>query len=167
MTLSLRCLHRMSDLHPDLVKVVMKADEISEVNFFVTEGARSVDQQRKYVDEGKSQTMRSRHIPACNECKMSCAVDLAIWEDKDDDRVIDADEVSWKFDHYKKLAKAMQEAARIEGVPVEWGACWSDLRSGDIDDLIEKYKQSKAAKGEKPFIDAPHFQLSAGQYPYS
>lgn len=127
--LSARDLSRLSGVHPDLVRVVEKAASESEILFIVTEGVRSLDRQKELLATGKSQTMRSRHLPASNACGMACAVDLAVWEDRDADRVIDIDEVSWKADQYKILAGAMKAAAKSLGVPIEWGGDWK-MRDG-------------------------------------
>ena len=50
----------LQGVNPDLVKVTRRALEISEVDFGITEGLRSVERQKQLVAEGKSQTMNSR-----------------------------------------------------------------------------------------------------------
>lgn len=51
-------------VHPDLVKVVRRALEITPIDFKVIEGCRTVERQRELVKDGASQTMNSRHLTA-------------------------------------------------------------------------------------------------------
>lgn len=135
--LSKLSLNRLNNVHPDLVKVVKRAIQISTVDFMVGEGARTLEKQKQYVRIGASKTLRSRHIPASNQCKMSCAVDLWALRDTDGDGDLD---VSWVNAHYKPIADAMKAAAKELNVPIQWGV---DLWGWD----------------------APHFQLPWKEYP--
>lgn len=139
--LSVRDITRLKGVHPDLVKVIHAAAARSGQLFVVTEGVRTLAKQKEYVAAGSSNTMRSRHLPESNACRMACAVDLAIWEDRDADKVVDADEISWKFPLYQALAQVVKEAAASEGVPIEWGGDWKSPKDG------------------------PHFQLPWSAYP--
>jgi peptidoglycan LD-endopeptidase CwlK len=114
MTLNDRSIKALQGVHLDLVRVVYKAAEISEVDFIVTEGLRTVERQKKLVAAGASKTMHSRHIHGF-------AVDLAA--------VVDGD-VRWDWPLYRRLAEAMKEAAYIEGVPLEWGGDWLSFKDG-------------------------------------
>jgi len=60
--LSNRSKTRLLGVHPDLVKVVELALSLTEHDFSVIEGVRTVEKQREYVTSGASQTMNSRHI---------------------------------------------------------------------------------------------------------
>lgn len=125
---------RLVGVHPDLVKVVKKTAEISSILFIVTEGMRTVERQKELLASGKSTTMKSRHLTGC-------AVDLAVWEDRNADKVVGVDELSWKFPLYAQLAEVVKAAAKEVGVPIEWGGDWAS------------------------FKDGPHFQLPWKQYP--
>ena len=59
--LSQRSLDRLKGVHPNLVKVVKRAIEISKYDFMVVEGLRTKETQAEYVKKGVSQTMNSRH----------------------------------------------------------------------------------------------------------
>lgn len=61
-TLGKRSLERMVGVHPDLVRVVKRAIELTDHDFSVIEGVRTVATQRAYVAKGASKTMNSRHI---------------------------------------------------------------------------------------------------------
>jgi peptidoglycan L-alanyl-D-glutamate endopeptidase CwlK len=118
MVLSERSKSRLQGVHPDLVKVVMRAVEIATergLDFGVTEGVRDVERQKQLVAEGKSWTMTSRHIPSSNACKMSCAVDLAAFEDG---------KLTWDYRAYLPIVKAMKDAADELGIKIQAGADW-------------------------------------------
>jgi peptidoglycan L-alanyl-D-glutamate endopeptidase CwlK len=110
---------RLQGVHPDLVKVVERAIQISTVDFTVLEGVRDPQRQRTLVDSGASQTMNSRHIPGADG--FAKAVDLGAWVD---------DQVDWSWPLYNKIAAAMKEAARQVKVPLEWGGDWKTFKDG-------------------------------------
>ncbi|WP_417582940.1 M15 family metallopeptidase [Pelagibacterium sp.] len=131
-------LGNLEGVHPDLVRVIKRAITITPIDFRVIEGTRSVDRQRELVRSGASQTMNSRHIPAANG--HAHAVDVVPYVDTDGNG---SKEVSWSWPHYYPLAKAIKDAAKLEGVVIEWGGDW------------------------KSFKDGPHWQLPWKQYPGS
>lgn len=112
--LSQKSLDRMAGAHPDLVKVVTRAIELSPVDFGITEGLRSVDRQKQLLAEGKSQTMKSRHITGH-------AVDVVAYVDG---------KVSWEWKLYEQISKAFKQASVDVGVPIEWGGDWKTLKDG-------------------------------------
>lgn len=112
--LGLRSKQRLKGVHPDLVKVVKRAIEISEVDFTVLEGLRSVDRQRKLVDKGASTTMNSRHLTGH-------AVDLGAWV---------GGTVRWDWPLYHKIGAAMKQAADELGVKIVWGGDWKSFPDG-------------------------------------
>jgi len=111
--LSDRSINRLIGVHPDLVKVVKRAIEISEYDFMVIEGLRAIETQRKYVADGKSKTMNSYHLTGH-------AVDLAPLENGS----IDWSNKKGQFD---SVAKAVKKAAKEMGVVVEWGGDWKSF----------------------------------------
>lgn len=116
--LGVRSKSRLKGVHPDLVKVVERAIQISTVDFTVLEGVRTPDRQKTLVDAGASQTLNSRHIPGPDG--FAKAVDLGAWVD---------DQVDWSWPLYHKINAAMQEASKLVGVPIEWGGNWK-MRDG-------------------------------------
>ena len=109
-----RSLSRLEGVHPDLVRVVKKAAAISDLDFTVLEGIRTLERQRKLVAEGASRTMKSRHLTGH-------AVDLA--------PLIDG-KVSWEWPMYHRLAKIVKSAAADEKVPLTWGGDWPGFPDG-------------------------------------
>lgn len=119
-----RSASRMVSVHIDLRRVIYRAAEITPIDFIVTEGLRDLDRQKQLMAAGASKTLNSRHLTGH-------AVDLAARLDG---------EIRWDWPLYYKLADAVKEAARLEGVPIEWGGDW------------------------RKFKDGPHFQLPIKVY---
>lgn len=120
-----RSLQRLEGVHPDLVRVMKRAIAMSPLDFTVLEGLRTLARQKVLVAKGASKTMRSRHLTGH-------AVDIAPWI---------GGKVSWDWPLYHRIAPIVKEAARLEGVPIEWGGDWVRFRDG------------------------PHWQLSWKHYP--
>ena len=122
MKLNMTSLSRLRGVHPDLVRVVLRcADDWKDkdTGFIVTQGVRTLEEQKLLVKKGASKTLRSRHLKAPNG--YGHAVDLA---------VVLKDAVTWHWPLYDRLAKAMKEAARKEKVPLEWGGDWPKFKDG-------------------------------------
>lgn len=115
--LSRRSLNRLGGVHPDLAEVVMCAIEITEIDFGVIEGLRSLEKQKALVAAGASRTMNSRHLTGH-------AVDLVAFV---------GNEVRYDWPLYQKIADAMMEAAHELGVAITWGGDWD----GDGDESDE------------------------------
>ena len=75
--LSKRSKDRLKGVHPDLVAVVERAIELTGVDFGVTCGVRTIEEQEANVAAGRSQTMRSKHLP--QEDGYSQAVDVVAY----------------------------------------------------------------------------------------
>lgn len=115
MTLSARSQKTLQGIHPDLVKVVIRAHALAQadgLDFIVTDGLRSSETQRKLVAAGKSKTMKSRHLTGH-------AVDLCASHGVKD--------VSWDEDDLRAIAAKMKQAATELGVPIEWGGDWKSF----------------------------------------
>lgn len=112
---SKRSKKRLHGVHKDLKEIMYRAIEITEVDFTVLEGLRSLERQRQLVAEGASTTMNSRHLTGH-------AVDIAPYING---------RVSWHWPHYHQLAPFIWEAARQVGVlGLEWGGNWRSFPDG-------------------------------------
>lgn len=120
MHLSSRDLKRLEGVHPDLVRVVTRAAEITDVPFMVVEGLRSRERQAQLLKERKSTTMNSRHLTGH-------AVDLVPLADTDGDGDI---EISWRWQDYFRLAPVIKAVAVELGIALEWGGDWRDFKDG-------------------------------------
>ena len=91
--------------------------------------------------------MKSKHLDGR-------AVDLVAYFGK---------KVSWELNVYDEICDAMSEAAEQVGIPIKWGAAWSegDIRdySGSAEDAMNAYIDLRRSQGRRPFIDAPHFEM--------
>jgi len=150
--LSQRSLNKLDGVHPDLVAVVKRAIELTDVDFGVTYGVRTVEEQEKLVASGRSQTMKSKHL--IQDTGYSHAVDLVAYDGSD---------VVWEINVYDNICDAMARAADELEVPVKWGAAWSE---GDIrfyedtaEDAMNAYIDLRRSQGRRPFIDGPHFEM--------
>lgn len=145
-----RSLKNLVGVDSQLVQCVHRAHELCleigpKYDFTVIEGLRSVETQRKYVNSGASQTMRSYHI-------IGRAVDLALFENG---------AMYNNIDRYAVIADCMDEAAEELGIEITWGAVW-DKRMDDYDDAqaeFKEYVKRRKAQGRKVFVDAVHFQI--------
>lgn len=111
---SQRSLDRLVGIHPDLVKVVHRALELSDIDFCVTEGLRTIIRQKELLAKKATTTMRSRHLTGH-------AVDLAAVINK---------EIRWDWPLYDRLAHFMKAAAAELNVPIEWGGDWTTFKDG-------------------------------------
>jgi peptidoglycan L-alanyl-D-glutamate endopeptidase CwlK len=151
--LSKRSLGRLEGVHPDMVAVVKRAIEITDVDFGVTQGVRTLAQQKEYVRTGKSQTMNSKHLPQSDG--FSHAVDVVAYVDGN---------VAWELNLYDNIADAFKRAARELDVSIKWGAAWNvtDITkwNGTMEEAMMHYIDTRRSQGKRPFLDGPHMELS-------
>ena len=118
-----RSIERLQGVHPDLVRVVERAIDLTTIDFTVLEGLRSPERQQTLVAFGASQTLNSRHITGH-------AVDLGAWVDN---------QVDWSWPLYTKIANAMKAAANELGVAIVWGGDWRTFKDGPHFELDRRY----------------------------
>lgn len=126
----------LANVHPQLRLVAIRALQLSEVDFGITAGNRTVKEQAALYAKGRTApgpkvtwTMNSRHIGGF-------AIDVAPyvngkleWDD------------NGKLGLWPKIAAAFKAAAKELNVPIVWGGDWKTTK------------------------DRPHFELSADQFP--
>jgi peptidoglycan L-alanyl-D-glutamate endopeptidase CwlK len=118
--LSARDQQRLQGVHPDLVRVVTRAAEVTDIPFMVMEGLRTRERQAQLLRARKTTTMNSRHLTGH-------AVDLVPLADTDGDGDI---EISWRWQDYFRLAPVIKAVAVELGVSLEWGGDWRDFKDG-------------------------------------
>lgn len=105
---STRSLNEMKGVHPDLIRVTYRALQLSPYDFVITDGKRTLAEQRKHVRNGASKTMKSRHLTGH-------AVDfVAIVHGK----------ISYKEQYMRPVADAFSQAAKELGIPIKRGIDW-------------------------------------------
>ena len=143
---------RLEGVHPDMTAVVERAIQLTGVDFGVTQGVRTLDEQKANVAAGRSQTMASKHL--LQDDGFSHAVDVVAYVGPD---------VSWELNVYDDICDAFKEAAKEVGCSIKWGAAWSegDIRTyeGSAEEAMMAYIDLRRSQGRRPFIDAPHFEL--------
>ena len=120
---SARSLRNLKGVHPDLVRVAMRALEITDLDFGVTEGLRTEARQRELVASGASRTMNSRHLTGH-------AIDVV---------ALIGGEVRWDWPLYARLAVHFKAAAAELEVPIVWGGDWPKFRDGPHYELSRKH----------------------------
>ena len=114
-----KSLQTLEGVHPDLVAVVKLAITLTEQDFSVGEGLRSVERPKTLVAAGKSTTMNSRHITGH-------AVDLFPYP------------VSWDWKYFHPIADAMKQAAQTLNIDLQWGGDWKSFPDGPHFQLSRK-----------------------------
>lgn len=129
---------RLKGVHPDLVKVVERAIQITKQDFMVLEGVRTPARQREIYAQGRTKpgqkvtwTLNSNHF-VNKATGYGHAVDLVPYP------------IDWSHEKLDVVSKAMFAAAKELGVALRWGADWD--RDG-----------KPREKGE---TDSPHFELA-------
>jgi len=144
-------LEELEGVHSDLVVVVHRAIELTVQDFSVHDGIRTLEEQKKLVESGASQTLDSRHITGH-------AVDLVPYING---------KLRWEWNPIYRIADAVRMAAKELNIPIRWGGAW-DVSFTDTDDLTEDlfsdYIARRRRGGKKAFIDGPHYELPKSQY---
>lgn len=112
--LSERSLSKLDGVHPSLADVVKRAIELSEIDFGVSEGLRTLETQKEYLAKGASTTLKSRHLSGH-------AVDVYAYV---------GGMARWEMPLYETIAKAFKQAAYELKTPLEWGGDWTSFKDG-------------------------------------
>lgn len=144
--LGLRSLLRLQGVNPKLVAVVKRAIEISEVDFSVIEGVRTMAKQQEYYRTGASQTLQSKHLTGN-------AVDLAPYI---------SGAIRFEWEPIFRIACAMDQAATEQGVRLRWGGVWDRIMTeyGGSPSAMRKAVDDYCRRHPGPdFIDGPHYEM--------
>lgn len=146
--LSQRSLDKLEGVDERMVAVVKYAITETKVDFGVIQGLRTMEEQRKLVEKGASQTMKSKHLEGE-------AVDLMVYL---------GSRGSWELNLYDEVADAMKKGAEACDVGIRWGCAWHipDIRewNGTMEEAMNEYIDLRRSQGRRPFLDGPHFELA-------
>lgn len=106
---------KLKGVHPDLVKVMEHAIQNSPVDFRITQGVRTQEEQDALYAQGRTKpgqivtwTRKSRHITGH-------AVDVV---------ALVNGKISWEIPYYRQIADTVKEVAVQLGIMVDCGADW-------------------------------------------
>lgn len=140
--LGARSLKELIGVNPKLVRLVKRAIEITDQDFTVYDGIRSVEEQRALVAKGASKTMDSKHLTGN-------AVDLVPYVNG---------KLRWEWPLIFPIAEAMRRACLEQSVPLRWGGCWQNIHNASNDVTMEgRYEMYINSGGTFP--DGVHFEL--------
>ena len=160
--LSQRSQNKLSQVHPDLRKVIELAIQYTPVDFTVLETVRSSQRQQQLIDAGHSRTNNSRHLARTPKY----SPDLGSVSHAADLGALVNNQLSWNWPDYFQIADAVRQAAQTLEVPVVWGGCWQLLNDETpAKQAHQSYLGRKKARKQPAFADGPHFELSWEAYP--
>lgn len=124
-----RSLRMLEGVHPALVRIVKRAILVTQQDFAVHDGLRTLDQQSDLVARGMSWTLDSMHLPQADG--FAHAADLVPFL---------GGRLSWNWKACYTVASAVCRAAADERVRLRWGGVW--------DRAMADYGGSSAATAE-------------------
>lgn len=145
---------KLQGVHPALVRSVELAISITEQDFAVHCGCRTLEEQRQCVARGTSWTLNSKHLKQPD--RFGRAVDLVPFRDG---------QLSWDWPGCYLIASAMSRASAEIGVTLVWGGVWdramreykptlAAIREASADYVARRKKLRRRAA-----IDGPHFEI--------
>ena len=155
-SLSNRSLSRLEGVHPFLVEVAKLAIKRTEIDFGITCGVRTIEEQEAHVAAKRSWTMKSKHL--IQDDGYSHAIDCVAYVGSD---------VCWEANVYDEIADAIKSAAEeVRGMGYEfditWGSGWHKpltQHEGTCEELSNEYVDLRRSQGRRPTMDSPHFQI--------
>ena len=120
-----RSIANLEGVRPELVDVIKMAYVLTECDFSVVDGVRSLETQKKYFETGKSQTMKSKHLIQTDG--FGWAVDLYPWFNG---------KTSHNEKHYFQVLAAINKAAIEFGVNIRYGCFFSSFKETGNDGVV-------------------------------
>jgi peptidoglycan L-alanyl-D-glutamate endopeptidase CwlK len=141
-------LNRLATVHPDLQRVARRALELSPVDFAITQGRRTLDEQRRLYGKGRTAAQCVRvGVPAEYARPSEAKVTWVKPENGNhlSGRALDvAPYIRGKLEYddngklglWPKIAKAFKDAARELDVSIEWGGDWEGTKDRPHFELV-------------------------------
>lgn len=155
--LSKRSKSKLEGVHPDLVMLAGVTIVSTPIDFGITDGLRTLEEQQKYVAAGVSKTLESKHrrhnedgtLCAEMEAGYGWALDLVPYVQG---------RLCWEVGPCIEIAKQVRSAAISLNVRIRWGGVW-DQALNDLSPELDKEVEDYAERlGKAPFFDGPHFE---------
>ena len=112
--LSKKSKERLKGVDSSLIKLMEESIKESPYDFGITEGIRTPERQKQLYDEGKSKTLKSKHL-------VGKAVDIAILVDGN---------ITWDKKYYQEVAEHIKKIAKKLGVDIRWGGEFKNFFDG-------------------------------------
>lgn len=109
---------KLAEVHPDLQKLARRAIALSTQDFTIIEGLRTLERQKQLKAQGKSWTLKSKHIEGKAIDVVPYPVD---WNNKS---------------KFVKIYEAFKQASEETGVKFRWGGDWN--QNGSYEDEIKR-----------------------------
>lgn len=148
---------RLNTCHHDLIKITTLALKLSPVDFGISQGERTIEQQQQYFDTGKSRINPSRYSTPRELAKRAKHITIEFDPDFGESRAVDvfayvAGKKHLAYDHrtLSVIAGCFYSAASIlfdQGVTdhlIRWGGDWD--QDGEI-------------VHDQNLVDLPHFEI--------
>ena len=103
--LSNKSYKKLIGVHPELGFAITEAIKITDQDFSVFEGVRTMARQKQLVKKGKSKTFKSYHL-------YGLAADLVAYTPRG---------LSWDAKYYKEIHRAMTEVIGAHGLHIDNG----------------------------------------------
>lgn len=127
---SKRSLDNLKNVHPDLVAVANLAITLTNIDMTITDGARTLEEQKHNVAIGVSQTLKSNHL--IQDDGYAYAIDFSPYYNG-------SVQPKAPWSRYKDIADAFKKAAKQLGVRIIWGGDWTSFVDGCHIELDRKY----------------------------
>lgn len=141
----------LSEVHPSLAEVIRRAIAISDIEFQVFHGKRTLTQQDEFFRKGATQGHQSPHM-------YGSAVDIMPVVEG---RMCPESEV------FDEVATCIKYAAADLNTPIRWGGAWHCTNiatyNGMLDDLQNWYLEHCLEHNVRPQLDPHHFELSVDE----
>lgn len=111
---------RLKGVDSSLIKVMEESIKESPYDFSITEGIRTSERQKQLYDEGKSKTLKSKHL-------VGKAVDIAILVDGN---------ITWDKKYYQEVAEHIKKVAKELGIGIRWGGEFKSFFDGPHFELV-------------------------------
>lgn len=139
-------INRLATVHPDMQKVARRAIQISPVDFSITQGKRTLDEQKRLYGKGRTAAQcRAKGVPAEYARPQDQVVTWTLNSNHLSGNAIDvAPYINGKLEYddngklglWPKIAKAFKDAARELGVSIEWGGDWTKTKDRPHFELV-------------------------------
>jgi peptidoglycan L-alanyl-D-glutamate endopeptidase CwlK len=109
-----KSLERLAGIKEPLQTLAKAAITDSPYDFSITNGLRTLEEQKVLFATGKSKTMKSKHLTGN-------AFDIAVFVDG---------KLTWDLKYYKVVATHIKKVAAKLGIKIVWGGDWKSFIDG-------------------------------------